>query len=94
MVINLEQPCNLQVCLVLSILTKALNSTAKSLTCRFLGFRFKTCTYQSLTMLVCHVQSEGLIHPLSKVEMPLVRVLASMEHTRMAINVQILENQK
>ena len=40
------------------------------------------------------MQSEGLVHPLSKIEMPLVRVLASMEHTRMAINVHILENQK
>lgn len=40
------------------------------------------------------VQSEGLLHALSKIEMPLVRVLASMEHTRMAIDVHILENQK
>ena len=50
--------------------------------------------YQSLTMLGCHMQFEGLMHPLSRVEMPLVRVLASMEHTRMAINVHILEKQK
>ena len=45
-------------------------------------------------MLGCHMQFEGLMHPLSRVEMPLVRVLASMEHTRMAINVHILEKQK
>ena len=40
------------------------------------------------------MQSEGLLQPLSKIEMPLVRVLASMEHTRMAINIDVLENQK
>lgn len=51
-------------------------------------------TYRPLAMLGCHMQSEGLMHPLSKVEMPLVRVLANMEHIRMAINVHILENQK
>lgn len=52
------------------------------------------CACQILTILEYHMQSEGLIHPLGKVEMPLVRVLASMEHTRMAINVHILESQK
>lgn len=40
------------------------------------------------------VQSEGLCEPLARIEMPLVRVLAEMEHTRIAVNVQALALQK
>ncbi len=40
------------------------------------------------------VQSEGLCDPLAKIEMPLVRVLAEMEHTRIAVNVEALALQK
>ena len=40
------------------------------------------------------VQSEGLCEPLAKIEMPLVRVLAEMEHTRIAVNVEALALQK
>lgn len=40
------------------------------------------------------MQSEGLDDPLAKIEMPLVRVLAQMEHTRIAVNVEALALQK
>ncbi len=40
------------------------------------------------------VQSEGLCEPLARIEMPLVRVLAEMEHTRIAVNVEALALQK
>ncbi|DBA82952.1 TPA: hypothetical protein ACH3X1_006731 [Trebouxia sp. C0004] len=40
------------------------------------------------------LKSEGLCDPLAKIEMPLVRVLAEMEHTRIAVNVEALALQK
>ena len=40
------------------------------------------------------LQSEGLADPLAKIEMPLVRVLAEMEHIRIAIDADILAVQK
>ena len=44
--------------------------------------------------LLLVVQSEGLCEPLTRIEMPLVRVLAEMELTRIAVNVEALALQK
>ncbi len=46
------------------------------------------------TVVLDAMQSEGLSNPLARIEMPLVRVLAAMEHTRIAVDVEALALQK